>query len=91
MRAELANGQVLNFPDEMPDEVMDTEVRKHLAMLEHTAALNRNTDAMNNLAVKLADMAAAYREPRDITVKRDFKGEKVTGAISIVSDAKGKA
>jgi hypothetical protein len=83
MRAELADGTELHFPDEMPDHAMDMEVMKHMAMKQHTTAMERHTEAMNNLARQMADLAAAFRAPRKITVERNIKDE-VTGATSTI-------
>jgi len=76
MIAELADGTKLKYPDDMPDETMD-------AMVMHHMELKRNTAMMEKLCMHIAELAAAYREPRKITVERDFKDEKVIGATSI--------
>ena len=84
IRAELASGETLQFPDDTPDAMVEHMVRNHIQAKRDAAALERNTEALNNLARAMVDLAVAYREPREIKVKRDFADEKVVGATSEV-------
>jgi hypothetical protein len=75
--AELADGRSLKLPDDTPDEVVDAIVMLHVQVAELTKAVRKQEEAFLR-------MESAFLAPRKITVERDFKDEKVTGATSTV-------
>lgn len=80
--AELADGRSLKLPDDTPDEVVDATVMLHIQVAELVKAV-RDLQESNR------EMKAAFLAPRKITVERDFKDEKVMGAVSTVKKETG--
>lgn len=82
IRAEIASGEVLQFPDGTPDADVHAAVLRHIESKQKMSAMERHTAAMERLAKAIDKMAAAYLAPREIKVNRDLSGDNVTGAKS---------
>jgi hypothetical protein len=77
--AELPDGTQLNFPDDMPDDELDSQVASHMARMDMHAAMSKLADAINaqraDYRAGVVQIVEAILRPR--VLERDMMGKPV--------------
>ncbi len=87
--AHLPGGQVLQFPDETPDEVMDAAVLEHLASQpEEARPVDQNAMVLAHAAEVFAETMAVLQDQSD---KVDSQQAQATAALTEVQASAAQA
>lgn len=87
IKAQLFDGKTLEFPDDMPDRLIDAAVQQHIAAMRTSEVLTELRAIRSAIEKGASRVVEATTAPRETVLETDFHGRPKKSLTKI----KGKA